>query len=470
MVTMPVAVQSYRHRSVAGISERLINAFIEPQPQEAKARLFLRPTPGLVRFGTMPTGPVRGMHVFNQYCYAVAGTEVYRIDFAGYPELCGSVPDGGRVTMADNGTQVVIVTPESGQGWVVTGTTLAQITDADFPGASSVTVLDGFHIFSQPNTTRFFISSLLDATTYDALDFASAEASPDNIVRVERVGRILWIFGERTIEFWSNTGAADFPFQRISGELIERGCAARDSVAVSESTPYWLGNNRVIYKGEGGRAVRISTHAIEQAIGGYERVDDAYGMLVDQEGHTFYILTFPSARDGGGATWAFDVSVGNLAHERESEGYGGIYRVGATASFGGATIGGDVRDGRVYLFDPTVGTEDGDTIVRTWIGAPQSKEMRRLFLTRLALDCETGIGALAGQGSAPQIGLRISQDGGRTYGPSMLGALGERGRYRTIVEWRRLGSARDVVFQFSMSDPVQTTVYAMHLDAEVGED
>lgn len=474
MVSMPVAVQSYRHRSLPGLSERLINSFIEPQPQEAKARLFLMPSPGLLRFSMLATGPVRGLHPFNEYCYAVGGTGVYRVNVSGSVEVCGNIADGGPVTMADNGTQVVVTAPETGQAWVITGTTLTQITDPDFPGASSVTVLDGFHIFSQPNTTRFFISSLLDATAYDALDFASAEASPDNIVRVQRIGRILWVFGERTVEFWSNTGATDFPFQRLSGESIERGCAARDSVAVAEvggqATPFWLGDNRVIYRGDGGRAQRISNYAIEQAIAGYVRVDDARGAIIDQEGHTFYVLTFPSARPSGGATWVFDVSIGNIPHERESEGYGGVWRVGSTALFAGATIGGDVRDGRIYLIDPTVPTEDGETIIRTWIGVPQHKEMRRLFMTRLALDCETGVGALTGQGRQPQVWVKVSQDGGRTYGPALLGALGARGGYRTTIEWRRLGAARDVVFMFGMSDPVLTTVYAMHLDAEVGED
>lgn len=474
MVSMPIAVQSYRHRSLPGLSERLINSFVEPQPQEAKSRLFLMPAPGLVRFSIFETGAIRGLHTFNEYCYVVCGPTVFRMDVTGGSVSCGTIADGGPVTMADNGTQVVVVVPETAQGWVITGTTLAQITDPDFPGASSVTLLDGFHIFSQPNTTRFFISSLLDATAYDALDFASAEASPDNIVRVQRVGRILWLFGERTIEFWSNTGAADFPFQRLSGESIERGCGARDSVVVAEvsgqATPFWLGDNRAVYRGDGGRAQRISNYAIDQAIAGYERVDDARGCLVEIEGHTFYVLTFPSARPGGGATWAFDVAVGNLAHERESEGYGGIWRVGCTTSFAGATIGGDARDGRIYIIDPTVPNEDGDTIIRTWVGVPQQKEMRRLFITRLALDCETGVGTLAGQGAQPQVWLKISQDGGRTFGPAMFGSLGARGRYRTTIEWRRLGAARDVVFMFGMSDPVLTTVYGVHLDAEVGED
>ena len=178
MVSMPIAVQSYRHRSLPGLSERLINSFIEPQPQEAKARLFLMPSPGLIRLSEVATPGVRGLYPFQGYCYVVSGTGVYQMDTTGTSIFCGAIADGGPVTIADNGTQIAIVVPETGQAWYVVGTTLTQITDADFPGASSVTVLDGFGIFSRPNTTQFFISSLLDLSAYDALDFASAEASP----------------------------------------------------------------------------------------------------------------------------------------------------------------------------------------------------------------------------------------------------------------------------------------------------
>lgn len=123
MVSMPVAVQSYRHRSLQGLSERLINSFIEPQPQEAKSRLFLMPSPGLIAFSDVASPGVRGMHVFQEYCYIVSDIGVYRMDVAGSSTFCGNIAPGGQVTISDNGTQTVIVVPETGQAWVVVGTT-----------------------------------------------------------------------------------------------------------------------------------------------------------------------------------------------------------------------------------------------------------------------------------------------------------------------------------------------------------
>lgn len=469
MVAMPLAVQSYRHRSLPGSSQRLINSFIEQEPREAKFPLFLLSSPGLIRFATLPTGPWRGAHPFQQYCYVVAGAGVYRVDVSGGHVFCGNIANGGPVTMADNGTQITIVAPETQQAWNITGTTLTQITDPDFASASSVAMLDGFAVFSIPNTTRFFISDLLDSSSFDALMFASAEASPDNIVRIVRVGRLLWIFGERTVELWSNTGASDFPFRRVSGEIIERGCAARDSVAVHELTAFWLGDNRRVYRSEGSRAVPIDTPAVAQALSGYISVSDARGFVYEQEGHTFYVLTFPNATAEGGATWVYDLAAG-LWHERASEGYG-IWRVVGAVPFAGAVVGGDARDGRLYALDPTVYREDGDQIVRTWIGVPQHREGRRLFIDRLVLDMEVGVGLLSGQGEDPKVWVRLSYDGGQTYPDGALwGEVGKRGQYRRQVVWRRLGAADSIVLQFGMSDPVPITIYALYIDAEVGED
>lgn len=420
---------------------------------------------GSFKTETLGDGPIRGMHVFQDVIYVVSGRGVYRVDINGGVTGLNVIANGGPVTMADNGSQVIICTPETGYAYVVTGTDVEQISDPDFLPASSVDVLDGYAVFSRLNSTAFFISDFRNALSYDGLQSENAEASPDNLIRVARVGQHVWLFGERTVEVWNNAGAPDFPFRRISGETMQIGCAARDSVAVHQSTPFWLGHDKQVYRAEGARPVPISHAALTQAIEGYPRVDDARGWFYVQESHSFYVLSFPS----GGATWVFDLATGQW-HERESEGYGGLYRHGCAVRFGGVIITGDIRRGRLYSLDPTVSSEAGDPIIRTWTGVPQHSAMKRLFFTRLALDLETGVGLPAGQGSDPKVWVRISQDGGRTYGPAMWAGLGARGAHRTTVEWRRLGAARDTVFQFGMSDPVPTTVYAMHLDAEVGED
>jgi hypothetical protein len=460
---LPFALQSYRHRDLPVSAQRLINWMPEAQTPDAKARVITTPTPGLRQFTLLPQGPVRGMEEMRGVLYVVAGDGVYTVDASGTLTLLGTIAEGGPVSMDGNGTQMVIVAPETRRAWVATTTTLAQITDTDFLPCTSVACIDGYHVFTRADSTQFFISAINDATSYDALDFASAEGSPDNLVVARRIGRELWLFGETSTEIWSNVGAADFPFLRVSGAFVERGCAARFSVASRLSTPFWLGDDRVIYRADGFTPVRISTHAIEQAIGGYTTVSDARGWVYEQEGHVFYVLSFPTE----GETWVYDLGT-QLWHERESEGYG-VWRCNVGGNFFGGALAGDAVDGRIYVIDPTLSTEAGDQIIRVATGTASHAEARPVWFTRFELETTTGNGLAVGQGSDPQIFLSWSDDGGRTWSNESWRGLGAQGRYTTRCEWRRLGRARDRVFRLQMADPVRTSLIAVNIEAEAGE-
>lgn len=460
---LPLALGGYAHRSLPLSAQRLINWQAEVQPPTAKGRSALIPTPGCSLHAIVSDASVRGMAVQGDTLFVVAGGHVYAVSAAGGVVDRGTVPSGGPVSMATNGTQMVIVTPESRQAHVCTGLgQAARITDADFPGAISVTCLDGYHVFAKPDSREFFTSELLGATDYDALDFASKEGLPDNLVAVQRVGRELWLFGERSIESWTNTGAA-FPFERAFGAVIEIGCAARDSIAVAVGTPFWVASDRTARMGNGLTPQRITTHAIEQEWAGYTTVSDARGWCYTHEGHIFYVVSFPAA----GRTWVYDATTQQW-HERESEGYGGVWRAVVGAEFAGGIFTGDARYGNVYRLDPTRGDEAGDAIVRVAVGTPFHAEGKQLFFRRLDVDMETGVGFQHGQGSEPLVWLSVSDDGGRTFGNERWTSLGRAGNFRRRVTFRRLGAARERVYRLQMSDPVYTAIVATNFDAEVG--
>lgn len=463
---LPFSIASYTHRSLPVSAQRLINLFGEIQPETAKARIPLLPTPGLVRFAELPNAPYRGGMVMGTDLYVVVGTGIYRVTVDGTAATIGAIPNGGPVSIDGNGEYLCIVIPETREGYVVARSdgSLTKITDVDFLGASSVCVIDGYFIFNRPNTTEFFISALNDPLNYEALDFASAEGAPDNILAVMRVGRDLWMFGSGTIEIWSNVGATDFPFLRVSGGFIPRGTAAQFSVATRSATALWLGDDRVVYAAEGVRPQRISTHAVEQAIGGYARVDDAVGWVYELEGHAFYVLTFPSAGD----TWVFDITTG-LWHERESEGLG-VWRATRGLAFAGGVVAGDMANGNLWIFDPTYMREGDAQIIRVATGTAFHSEGRKVFFSRLAVEIEAGQGASTGQGSDPTVWLRWSNDGGRTWSNDAMAHIGRQGAYRARAEWRRLGSARERVFRLQWADPIFTTVQAVSLDVEAGDD
>jgi hypothetical protein len=91
------------------------------------------------------------------------------------PTLIGTVAGTGPVSMADNGTQLFIAA--NGPSYIYNNTTNAfgQITDPDFPGAVTVCYLDGYFVFNEPNSQKMWVTTLLDGTSIDPLEFASTE-------------------------------------------------------------------------------------------------------------------------------------------------------------------------------------------------------------------------------------------------------------------------------------------------------
>lgn len=462
MPPIPLAIQHYRHRSLPVSAQRVINWMAEAQPADAKARVVTLPTPGVVQFTNMPQGPIRGMQTMAGKLFVVAHTSVHRVDANGTFTTLGTIDDGGPVSMDENGTQCIIVVPETNKAWIATTTaaTLTQITDPDFGTPISVTVIDGYAVFAQKDSHEFFISAVNDALSYDALDFASAETRPDNTMTIRRSQNYIWILGERSIELWQNLGGAEFPFARSQSLYLERGCAAAFSVASGFGQVFWLGDDLAVYTNANLEPLRISTHAIEQEISGYAGIADAIGWVYEQEGHRFYVLSFP--RDN--VTWVFDVATG-VWHERESFGYPG-WRCRIGTHFAGAPMAGDGITGQIWRIDPTVSSEGGEEIRRLATGTVLASEGRRVLHRRLEIDMETGTGLSAGQGSDPQVWIEYSDDAGRTWTDPDYVPLGKIGEYTARVFLRRLGAARNRVYRVGMSDPVRTAIIQAFVDAE----
>lgn len=464
---LPFATQSYLHRSLPLSAQRMVNCYVEPQPQDAKSRLPILPAPGLRQFGSAATSVCRGMHVMGADLFAVIGSTVYRVVVDGSTFALGTIPNGGPVSLDSNGEQLAIVVPETTECFVAdrSAGTVTQVTDGDFEGASSVCVIDGYYIFTRPNSTQFFLSAINDPLSFNALDFASAEGSSDNLLAAVRAGRDLWLYGERSIEIWSNVGATDFPFLRVSGGFISRGTAAPFSIATRLGGPIWLGDDKVVYTASGVVPQRLSTTAIEQAIAGYARVDDAEGMVFEIEGAAFYALTFPSA----GRTWVCNLTAQASWHERESESVG-AWRARRGVAYAGSVIFGDAVDGRLWRLDPTFAMEGEEQIIRTATGTTLHSEARRVFFSRFAAEFAAGQGLISGQGSDPVVWLSWSDDGGHTFSEQAQAGIGKAGEYRARAEWRRLGAGRERVFRLQWSDPVYTTLAAVNIEAEPGND
>ena len=470
----PILGSSYVARSVNAADNRMVNLFPEVVPEGGKEPGFLNRAPGLKFLQTIGDGPIRALwshQTSNNNFYVVSGMEVYRVfDLDGTPELIGRVSGTGPVSIADNGTQIFFAC--NGPSYIYNQQTrvFAPITDPDFPGAVTVGYLDGYFVFNEPNSQRVWVTSLLDGTSVDPLDFASAEGSPDGLVAINVDHREAWLFGSDSVEVWYDAGGADFPLVRIQGAFNEIGCAAPFSVAKLDNSLFWLGQDArgqgIVYRANGYTGARVSTHAIEYAIAQYGDISDAIAYTYQQEGHTFYVLTFPSAS----ATWVYDAAT-QAWHERAGLTNGEFtrHRSNCQCNFKGNIVVGDFENGNIYTLDLQTYADNGSAQkwLRSWRALPTGQNnLKRTTHHSLQLDCETGVGLSTGQGSNPLAMLRWSDDGGHTWSNEHWSPMGGIGQYGKRVFWRRLGMTlklRDRVYEVSGTDPVKISIVGAEL-------
>jgi hypothetical protein len=503
----PILGSSYVARSINAADNRMVNLFPEVIPEGGKEPGFLNRAPGLKFQRTVGTGPIRALwsHQTNGAdFYVVSGTEVFKMtSLTAIPVKLGDVADGGPVSIADNGTQLFFAC--NGPSYIYNEATneFKQITDPDFPGAATVGYLDGYFVFNEPNSQRIWVTALLDGTSIDPLDFASAEGSPDGLVAVNIDHREAWLFGTDSVEVWYDVGGTDFPLQRIQGAFNEIGCVAAFSIAKLDNSLYWLGTDArgqgIVYKANGYAGQRVSTHAIEYAIAQYGNISDALAYTYQQEGHGFYVLTFPSAN----ATWVYDAAT-QAWHERAGLVNGAFtrHRSNCQCNFGGETVVGDFENGNIYTFDLDVYSDNGQAQkwLRSWRALPTGQNnLKRTAHHSLQLDAETGVGlnGLTNDISVflvteaedklitesgdfilssitqipiepPQAMLRWSDDGGHTWSSEHWTSMGRIGEYGHRTIWRRLGMTlklRDRVYEVSGTDPVKIAIVGAELQA-----
>ena len=484
----------------------MVNLFPEIVPEGGKESAFLSRTPGLRKLATYGNGPIRGMWQFGEYCYVVSGQALYRVDKNWVGMLLGTVDGTGPVSMASNTHQVMLATDPNGYIYDVNTQVFSQIPIGQFLGAKVVSYISpGYFVVMTPNSSQFQISNLGDGTVWDPLDISTVDASPDALVSLITDHNELWLLGTDSVEVWYFDGNSDFPFTHIQGAFNEIGCAATYSLAKMDNCIYWLGSDArgagIVYRSQGYTGKRVSTHSVEWQIQQYGDISSAVAYTYQQDGHQFYVLTFPSA----GTTWVYDVST-DAWHERAgfADGVFARHRSNCQAAFADEVIIGDYLNGNVYALDLQYHQDDGSTQkwLRSWRALPSGhNDLKRTAHHSLQLDCETGVGVgnvyapsidsryivtellkrllteasdyitTENQGqylvpSTPNVMLRWSDDGGHTWSNEHWRSMGKIGEYFYRVIWRRLGMAiklRDRVYEVSGTDPVKIYIMGAEL-------
>lgn len=510
-----------------------LNLLVEVNEDPEKHVLSIYGTPGLVASVNFGAFPSRGWHQVGNFIYLVNRDKFWRIANDGSTTQIGTLSTNeGRVDIADNGLQIMVVdgpngyiyaidltakgiasitrsgttatltTSEahglsSGMQITVSGASPAQyngtftitatgpttltyvmasdpgssaspvgsyavassftrILDPDFPGADTVTFLNQRFIITEPSTGKFWCTALLDGSNIDALDFATAEFAPDNLVRGMADSGQAYLFGEKTTEVWGDSGAADFPYAKVTGGAVEWGLEARWSLSKFMNSLVFLGRNRLgqvqVCAMAGAQVQPISNPQLEAKFTSYGDMSNATGFAYMVDGHPFYQINFPTV----GKSWLYD---GQSKSWSRLESFGGLHRVQGAVQLLGSIYGADYQNGKLYKIEPDVYTDDGQMIVREFTSRHQTIG-DYTHMPEMWIEMETGVGLQSGQGQTPQVMLQISKDGGKTWGNELWRSFGKVGEYLARPRWTRLGRARSWLFKFRVTDPVKVVFVA----------
>lgn len=473
---------SYTSRAERFDCQRTVNMYIELDELgvgKGEEPAVLISDPGLKFLQSIGAGPIRALYTLSnqQLSLVVSGNEVYQLagPLAVPVRIDGNlVTETGPVSIADNGTDVILVDGQGGYTFPIGTFTLNTIVDPNFHPSDLVTFQDGYFICNETGSTNFFISDI-NSIDFPALNSASKNGYPDILIAAYSNNRQLYLLGAETLEIWYNEGASgSTPFVRQDGRFSQVGCASAASIARAGETFFWLGKNAqgggVVYMLDGTMPKRISTHAVEFSIQQVTTLSQATGYAFQLEGHLFYHLNIP----GLDTTWVYDVASGQW-HEKQStiDGTTGRHLAQVHTVLNNQHLAGDYRNGNLYQYDLDTYTDNGEMRIKLRQSPHVSNALQTIFYKLFELDCQFGVG-LVNDGENeesnvnPMVSLQLSRDGGQTWGNAMNASIGKIGLYKTRARWQRLGKGRDIVFRVICTDNVRFTMLSAQLSIEVG--
>jgi len=350
-------------------------------------------------------------------------------------------------------------------------------SDGAFSGADVVDIVDNYFVYNNPGTQQWAASNILSPIT-PALSYGNKDGAPDNLVSIIVDHREVYLMGEDSSEVWVDAGTFPFPFQRIPGTSTQHGIVAKFSVArLGNSFAYLSRNIRgqsQVMLMEGYIPKRISTHAVENTLVN-QTVSDAVAFTYQLEGHEVYIISFPTLD----ITWAYDITT-DMWHKWLWCDNTNTYhrcRANCVAVFQNMVLVGDWQNGQIYELDPNNFTDNGQNVRRLRRAPHLVTDLQRQYFEEFQIQFQPGVGTTGvsmpvdtkSTTTYPQAMLRWSNDGGSTWSREYWVTIGQEGKYKNRAIWRRMGWARDRVYEVVVTDPVNAVIISANLKASEGE-
>lgn len=474
---------SYPSGTFSADQERSVNLFPEANQSEgAQGPKNLQSTPGFQLWSAAGVTDVvgRAAVVAQGRCFFVIGGGFYEFDANGTPTRRGAVAVNG------NPAQIVFNPAVAGQVLVSSGSNaycfiLATnvFTQVLTGTADMIAYSTSFFLAFQLATGIVHESAPNDGTTWPGAQFfqRSLFADPWQAMFTDGNG-LVWLIGTESFEVWQNTGQGTQPFAPLSGLYGLQGIASPFSFALTPS-PSWLVSNRLgsalMIQMDGASARTVSSYGVSNHFSTLAQqfgIGDCEVLPYEDDGHTHLNFSFIKA----GQTWTYDVQE-QTWHERGRwnplTGTYGLWDPRCHVYAFGKHLVGDRSTGNVWQMDQSFGMEIDGTGIRKLRRTPAlTKELARQPVDRFQLLCDTGITTQPDPtlpGGDPQLMLRCSGDGGRTFGNTRTAGFGRIGEFRRKVYWSQLGAPANLAFEVTCSDPVPLRIAGAWLNPTEAE-
>jgi hypothetical protein len=466
IIPLDLGVQSAPGRYGPDSGARLINCFAEKADEKSRLLYPVYPFEGFEQFAALVGGgQTRGMISLGTYGYVVSGANVYKVDSGGQVTLIGNFPGTGQVFMAKNSkTTPQVALASQGQRYIIENDILTSIADSDLPAAISVAELNKRFVWGISDG-RYFWSPPDEGTTYDALDFATAEARGDILLANHSRGTEMMFFGSESIEFHA-VSSGEAPFAAVPQTTIYGlGLMCRNSVRSLNDVPMFVASDGTVRMMSGYNPERISTHDVERAIDSIGDKDSIVATAYPSLGNQFYQLSSAEW------TWTYNALTQTWV-ERKSYGLN-RWQADHYMKVGESRLVGGYDSGVVYRLDPDLYDEAGDHLVMTLRLPPLHKYPNPISVDRLFVDAIPGVGLNSSDehDADPQVMLRWSLDSGKSWSNEMTASAGEQGAFRTRMTFDCLGQTEEdgMIPEISMSAAVARGITSAAAEIEVLE-
>lgn len=407
---------------------------------------YLRPADGIIQTGTGP-GIDRGGINWNNVCYRVMGSKLVSVADDGTVTTLGDV--GGTtelVTFDYSFDRLGIASNDDLFYW--DGSTLTQVTDVDLGTVIDMIWIDGY--FMTTDGESLVVTDLADPTSVNPIKYGSSEIDPDPVEALLKLRNEVVALNRYTIEFFNNIGGDAFPFQRIEGAQIQKGCVGTHACCIFREMIAFIGGGRNeqngVFMAANGQAQKISTRSIDDILEGYTEAE-LFLVKMEARNDRSSDLLYIHLPD---QTLVYDVTSSQVLQENcwsiLSSGINTTsqYKARNLVYCYEKWLVGDPTSSKVGYYTDDIGSHWGDVITwdfSTMIGYAAGKG---LIFHEIELVALTGRIAL---GDEPRISTSYSLDNGVTWSNSKYITAGKIGDRTKRLQWFRQGHMRNTRVQ-----------------------